>query len=43
MQGYCKGSLDPSKTVHYSGPVEPSMQGYSKGKVGPIITVRYNV
>jgi hypothetical protein len=42
MQGYSKGSMGPSITVHYNGQVEASMQGYSKGSLGPSITVYYN-
>jgi hypothetical protein len=30
MQGYSKGSLGPSITVHIYGRLEASMQGYSK-------------
>jgi hypothetical protein len=41
MQGYIKGSVGPSISVHYNGYVEAYMQGYIKGSVGPSITVHY--
>jgi hypothetical protein len=42
MQGYSKGSVEPSITVHYNGYVEGSMQGYIKGCVGHSIKANYN-
>jgi hypothetical protein len=42
MQGYSKGSLGPSLTVHHNGKVEASMQGYNKGRLEPSITIHYN-
>jgi hypothetical protein len=42
MQGYSKGSVGPSITVHYNGDVQASMKNYNYGSVGPSITVHYN-
>jgi uncharacterized protein involved in high-affinity Fe2+ transport len=42
MQGYNKGNLGPSLTVHYNCKLVASMQGYSKGSLWPYITVNYN-
>jgi hypothetical protein len=42
MQGYSKGSVGPSISVHYNGYLEASMQGYNKGSVGRSIPVHYN-
>jgi hypothetical protein len=42
MQGYIKGNLGTSLTLHYNGKLEASMKGYSKGSVEPSIKVRYN-
>jgi hypothetical protein len=42
MQGYIKGSLRPSLTVHYNCKLVATMQGYSKGSLGPYITINYN-
>jgi hypothetical protein len=42
MEGYSKGSVGPTVTVHYNGKVEAFMQGYSKGSVGFSITIHYN-
>jgi hypothetical protein len=42
MQGYNKGSVVTSITVHYDGYGEASMQGNINGSEGPFITVQYN-
>jgi hypothetical protein len=42
MQGYSKGSVGPSITVHYNGYVEASILGYSKRNMGPFILVQHN-
>jgi hypothetical protein len=41
MQGYSKGRVGPSITVHYNGKVEASMVGYIKVSVALSITVHY--
>jgi hypothetical protein len=42
MQGYSKGSMGPSITVHFNGYVGDCMQGYSKGIEWPFMPVHYN-